>query len=427
MLIPSRVGRLPCVAATLLFLAAPISAAVFTPDSTDDLPDIDVGDGICRAQAVPPNPVGKCTLRAAIMEANSHSNADTIQLNGGTYTITRSGADEDAGSTGDLDITHDLIIQSAAGVLTEINGGQLDRVFDVHGTANVTFSGLIISGGDATTSSTMQQGGAMRLQSSGNSLVQFCRLEYNSANTGGAIWAVGDVALVRFSSIHHNKAVSTGITNPEGSGIRAQQTTVRVENSSIYANSMIGVGVGSRASISLQLADLLVFSSTISGDNQSGIWTYNSNVTLQNATLYGNAASGILWSSHSSYNNNLFIRNSIIDSNGSDCTIIQQAGDVIDIDGHNLDSDSSCGLSTSNGNLPNTDPRLSPLDQSSLLPVHWPAFDSPVINAGSPLDPASGNPDACFLLDQLGIVRSTGKCDMGAVEEPTIFRNGFEA
>jgi trimeric autotransporter adhesin len=59
-------------------------AATFTVSSTADAPDAAPGDGICRANTFPP----RCTLRAAIEEANSGINADTINLPAGTYTLT---------------------------------------------------------------------------------------------------------------------------------------------------------------------------------------------------------------------------------------------------------------------------------------------------------------------------------------------------
>ena len=102
------------------------------------------------------------------------------------------------------------------------------------------------------------------------------------------------------------------------------------------------------------------------------------------------------------------------------------SGDVVDIDGHNLSGDSSCGLAAGNGNLVATDPLLEPLDTGLLLPAHLPSGISPVIDAGSPLDPSSGNPEACFQFDQLGREREANHCDIGAVERLLIFRDGFE-
>src|SRR5262245_53868368 len=46
------------------------------------------------------------SLREAILAANASVGvADTINLPAGTYGLTRTGADEDAGATGDLDVS----------------------------------------------------------------------------------------------------------------------------------------------------------------------------------------------------------------------------------------------------------------------------------------------------------------------------------
>src|SRR4029453_4363971 len=81
-------------ASFLLVMTAdgPAYAATYTVTKTAD-----TADGACDAD---------CSLREAVIAANSTPiTADTISLPAGTYTLTRSGANEDAGSTGDLDIT----------------------------------------------------------------------------------------------------------------------------------------------------------------------------------------------------------------------------------------------------------------------------------------------------------------------------------
>ena len=77
--------------------------------------------------------------------------------------------------------------------------------------------------------------------------------------------------------------------------------------------------------------------------------------------------------------------------------------------GHNLDSDNTCNLS-SVGDLPNTDPLLGPLqDNGGPTETHALLPESPAIDAG---DNA-----ACPSTDQRGIIRPQGSaCDIGAFE-----------
>ena len=95
--------------AILLVVRAPgaAEAATIIVNTTADAVDANPGDGVCD------DGTGNCTLRAAIMEANALAGADTITVPAGTYTLAIAGTDEDAGATGDLDITDDLTIVGA--------------------------------------------------------------------------------------------------------------------------------------------------------------------------------------------------------------------------------------------------------------------------------------------------------------------------
>lgn len=49
-------------------------------------------------------------MREAVVAANTASGADTITVPAGVYTLTISGANEDASATGDLDISEEVTI-----------------------------------------------------------------------------------------------------------------------------------------------------------------------------------------------------------------------------------------------------------------------------------------------------------------------------
>src|SRR5713101_1679664 len=114
------------------------------------------------------------SLRAAIIQANASHGPDTIMVPAGTYTLTLAGANEDDAATGDLDIRNDLTISGAGAATTIIDGGGLDRVFQVFG-AKVAISGVTIEGGIAS------QGGGL-FNSGGNVTLSQC-------DTGG--FAIG--------------------------------------------------------------------------------------------------------------------------------------------------------------------------------------------------------------------------------------------
>ena len=77
---------------------------------------------------------GKLSLREAITQANAHPGTDTIVLPAGVYRLALTGAD-DTNAAGDLDVTGSTVFQGAGAGTTIIDGQQLDRVFDVRGTA----------------------------------------------------------------------------------------------------------------------------------------------------------------------------------------------------------------------------------------------------------------------------------------------------
>lgn len=431
--------RTALVIAAAMAFAPPAISATFTPNTFFDATDATPGDGHCDTDISLPG--DQCSLRAAVMEANATPAADTIQLDlvGGSYilSIPNTSGDENAAETGDLDIRASLTIQSNAGLLSTIDGGGLDRVLHVQGTTDLVLSGLIIRNGHATDSNSAHQdyfGGGISLNNTGDNLIQFCIIEDNVANAGGGIFdgAIGNTSIY-YSVIRNNRAdVNIGVTNPEGSAIRAQGNDLLIQSVSIYGNAMLGSGAGNRGSISLHDGSLQMYSSTVDGDNQAGISAYRADVTLNNVTLSANASQGLSWGNLNNEATKLHIRNSIIAGNGTDCFVNPQAGATIDIDGHNIDSDGSCGLSTApaDGNQSGVqlDWMLGPLNTAINLPARFPWPIGPATDTGNPSLPVPANPDAdaCVLYDQRGVQRTTGACDVGAVESVLLFKNGFE-
>jgi CSLREA domain-containing protein len=90
---------LAALAAALVFLLRPASAAPFPVTKTAD-----TNDGVCDAD---------CSLREAIIAANLAVGADIITLPVSPYSLTIGGANENLAATGDLDITGDLTINGA--------------------------------------------------------------------------------------------------------------------------------------------------------------------------------------------------------------------------------------------------------------------------------------------------------------------------
>lgn len=170
---------------------APILGLLLVPLAASAL-DIQVSktedslDGVCDVD---------CSLREAVVLANSTPGANRISLGAATYSLTlptprdSEGFDileEDANLNGDLDITGTLEIIGAGAEQTLIDGNNNDRIFEVLRGARLVLRNLTLLDGR-----TSAAGGA--LQNHGHSLLHHVHLRANKATHpfsrggGGAI------------------------------------------------------------------------------------------------------------------------------------------------------------------------------------------------------------------------------------------------
>ena len=119
-------AALALIVSLLALTSASDSEAIVTyaVNSTLDEPDA-ANDGLCMS-----TPSGVCSVRAAVMQTNQLPGKDIMDVPAGFYQLTIAGSGEDFAATGDLDILDDVKIDGASGIAT-IDGGDLDRVFDI--------------------------------------------------------------------------------------------------------------------------------------------------------------------------------------------------------------------------------------------------------------------------------------------------------
>src|SRR5262249_43201 len=207
--------RTVTVSATLVVVAAFLAvarAATIIVDSTIDRP---VQDGNCGLR----DAILAATHDSAVDACVAGSGADVVVVPAGTYTLTLSGPDEDAGALGDLDVTGDLEIDGAGAAVTIIQGTGADRVLDVDPAAaglTVRVSGVTISGGGA-----VADGGGVRNQ--GGLTLTDSTVEHNSSTlSGGGIQsATGSTLHVERCRIDENTTYPgvLGMGPPLGGGI----------------------------------------------------------------------------------------------------------------------------------------------------------------------------------------------------------------
>src|SRR5262245_59382308 len=102
--------------------------------------------------STPDSIVDLTSLRTSVFLANLNGQHDTIFLQAGVYplTLTNTAGQENAGRSGDLDLTewgHTITFQGAGAGVTIIDGGALDRVFQVFENVTVVFRDLTIRNG----------------------------------------------------------------------------------------------------------------------------------------------------------------------------------------------------------------------------------------------------------------------------------------
>ncbi len=247
-------------------------AATITVDSTAD--DYDQG------------PNGNCTLREAVIAANTDTavdacpagnGADTIVVPAGTYTLTicPPGAADGDPATCDLDVTSDLTIQGADAETTIIDAGGRSRVVDIASRGHVvTLRDVTITGGSATSvdgDNTSILGGGIR-STAGSLTLDHVVVSGNAASSGGGIANEAGSVTVRDSTIEANSA---GI--PGGAGLWSDSGSVTVSGSNFIDNGQAGVitdpgeppGYTGGGAIGLSGGSLVVTSTTFS-QNQGG-------------------------------------------------------------------------------------------------------------------------------------------------------------
>jgi hypothetical protein len=396
-----------------LALAGLAGAADFqvTPGATADLPDINLGNGVCDAAG------GVCTLRAAVQEANQTAMADTIHVPAGIYALTRFGPDEEVASLGDLDLLESVDVLGAGPGVTIIDGNDSDRIFDLKPGISVTISGMTLRNGRVQSPANFL-GGAILVNPSSLDL-EDCAVENNRANAGGGLRiSDGATASVLRCTFRGNQALEYGFT-PAFGGAISNSGDLDLEESTLVSNSasVTGGALSSQNALAISIRNSTISANMALGINPGGIYSQNTETDLVNATVYGNSGTGFRFFTFSGAES-LSIKNSIVAASGEfDCDI-DEAAVLLDVTGeHNLDTDGTCMLDGAQGDFPHTDPQLGPLLlNGGSTPTHVPLQASPVID--------SGNDDTCEVTDQRGANRpldgdgvgAVDVCDIGAVE-----------
>ena len=351
---------------------------------------------------------GECSLREAVLAANTNLAVDAcvagtveldiLQLQPGRYTLAIAGAGEDAAVTGDLDLVGETAIrgeEDSSPNATQVDGGGLDRVFDVHGLDRVSFELLTITGGAAGA----EDGGGIRVVPTTAPTAPTCP---------------------RARHLLINRVVVRGNAAGRGGGIfMGTCSQLETEWSSIADNTATAQGGGIAGEL---VTSVIILESTLSANGAvegGGLWMEGNPFQggLFFSTVAHNAASAGGGISIGPAVTSAFVLNSTIVAynGGGDC---QLANPVTVI--YTLATDETCG-SPGGGNLPSTDPLLQPRDDDPV--AYRLGTNSPAIDAGEP-QPA---PCTHLFSDQFSSMRpldgdgdGVAVCDMGSSEAPAV-------
>lgn len=404
----------------LLFMAGLWATAVFTSTAQASVITVDT-----TADDIIAN--GNCTLREAIIAANTDtavdacaagSGDDVIILPPGTYTLTLAGDEEEAALTGDLDLTANVTINGGGQANTIIDGNGLDRVFDVHDNTAVTISGVTVSNGYAAL------GGGVRVNNGGELTLSHSRVSGSTAAIGGGGIYTEGLLTLNHSRLDGNSAGSLG-----GGGLLSFSgaNPVTVSHSEISDNSTTTSGGGIA-----NYGTLLLVNSTLSGNSAAGsggglVAVEGLGAQLYNVTISNNTADADgdgLGDGGGLVGFNISVANSLIGGNSDNSGTGNQYPDcaaTLTSQGYNLVANvAGCNIvGDISGNLLGVDPQLGPLQNNG-----GPTLTHALLAASPAID--AGNPGGCrdhngnlLTSDQRGFARPAAGsllCDMGAYE-----------
>ena len=359
------------------------------------------------------SPCDESHLDAAISQANTDNDGDTITFN--------CGGSADIPLTSTLTISGNMTIDGSGQTVT-LDGQNQVQVLSVNSGVNFTLTALTIAHGSSigggglvnqgtvtisnstfTNNSVPSNAGGGGLYNFGSLSISNSTVANNSGGDGGGLITSGGTVTISNSTFANNPATNGGgaLFNTGG--------TVTISNSTFANNKATNAGGGldtpSGGTTSISNSTVANNSAGAGGGIVNGGTTSISNSTVaNNSTPTGDGGGLVNFGS-------LSIDGSIVANNsGGNC--FEPGGSFSD-QGYNLESGTDCGF-RGMGDLQNTDPKLDP---SGLQNNGGPTQTLALQSSSPAIDwVASGCPST----DQRGDPRpddaSESKCDIGAYE-----------
>jgi CSLREA domain-containing protein len=305
---------------------SPAFGVLFTVNSTADTPDAVVGNGLCADSS------GRCTLRAAIQEANANSTDDTINFNipttdpgydGFTWTINLNSALPN--------LSTNVTINGPGPVKDNLtlkrNSSAQFRIFSVTAAAHVGISTLTIMNGlaagnggglsnagtgtvsitncavdESSASGLGSAGGGTSNDSTGTITITDTFVNDNSAYVGGGLSNSNSGTVNVFASSFGNNGAENGGGINNGNGI------LNVVGCIVHSNRAdMGAGIDNEFSGTLNVTNSTISGNVVTSNSNPGyaggiLNTSNGTVNVSNSTISGNDAEGLYNSGSGPFN-----------------------------------------------------------------------------------------------------------------------------
>jgi Right handed beta helix region len=231
-----------------------------------------------------------CTLREAVLAANAREGSDRIVLpERKTYNLSIANVDpgEDAGGTGDLDVTDPLRLTHPGKGRAKVDANGIDRVFELLAGGSTTFKKIVVRDGDDVDIEADAGGGGIQVHQA-DLVLRRSSVSGNHADGsfGGGIELNGDEN-ASFTMVR--SALSGNSSDSDSGAVEAGGGPVVIVRSKVIGNTSGGTAGG--LYLDTQEPNRIL-SSTISGNRANtagGIGGYGP-LTIENSTIANNRA-----------------------------------------------------------------------------------------------------------------------------------------
>ncbi len=342
-----------------------------------DSNDADPGNGTCADSQ------GRCSLRAAVQEANALGGPRRIALSPSIYRL----------ASGEIAVSGDIEIIGVGVGRSEIVSDGTFRVFNVQAGASLTLRDLALSG----TEQVADMGGLLR--NAGSLVLEDCLLQQGRAEGGGAIWNLAGATLdVRRSALVGNRASTQGGGAITNAGTTTLENVLLFDNQANFGGAINSDPIGPGTGLTLNFCTVVGNRSNSTGAALFGHFSSAPMASLSNSILANNVAANPGG------------------SGGCQNQLLSSGGNIVD------DDLELCSFAIGPGDQLGTAPGLEAHEGTGdRMPILQPVATSPALAA------AVGD---CPALDARALPRPStpADCDVGAYQRlgMSVFAGGFE-